>query len=89
MATGSGAILGTMAGPVGTALGAGIGMSIDLLVNKGFELVQRGEMVKDINTMIISTQTTYHNVLKTEIFRIINVLTEDAIQLMPKVLEKK
>ena len=89
MATGSGAMLGTMAGPIGTALGAGIGITIDLLVNKGFELIQREEMVKDINAMIISTQTTYHNVLETEIVRIINVLTEDAIQLMPEVLEKK
>ena len=89
MATGSGALIGTMAGPVGTTLGAGIGISIDLLVNKGFELIQREEMVKDINAMIISTQTIYHNVLENEVFRIVNVLTEDAIQLMPKVVEKQ
>ena len=85
MATGSGALIGTLAGPLGTALGAGIGLSVDYLTNKGVELIQRGEMVKDINNMIIATQTIYHSVLEEELHRIINVFIEDAMQLMPKV----
>ena len=62
MATGSGALIGTLAGPLGTALGAGIGLSVDYMTNKGVELIQRGEMVNDVNNMIIATQTIYHNV---------------------------
>ena len=89
MATGSGAVIGTMAGPVGTALGACIGISIDFLVNKGSEIIQRGEMVKDIIAMITLTQKIYHKVLENEICRLVNVLTEDAIQLMPRVVEKQ
>ena len=89
MATGSGAVIGTMAGPFGAVLGACIGISIDFLVNKGSELIQRGEMVKDVIVMINSTQTIYHNVLEHELCRLVNVLTEDAIQLMPKVVEKR
>ena len=85
MATGSGALIGTLAGPLGTALGAGIGLSVDYMTNKGVELIQRGEMVKDVNNMIISTQTIYHSVLEEELHRMINVFIEDTMQLMPKV----
>ena len=88
MAVSSGVLAGTFAGPVGTALGAGVGISIDYLANKGIALMQRAEMVEEVNSALLSTQTKYYNVLDKELSRIIDVLMEDAIHLMPKVTEK-
>lgn len=88
MAAGSGAVVGTLAGPVGTAFGAGIGFAIDFLTNKGIELMKREEFIKDINEIIQSTQKTYQRTLEYELQRIIFVLAEDSMQLLPKVIDK-
>ena len=88
MAAGSGAVVGTLAGPVGTAFGASIGFAIDFLTNKGIELMKRQEFIKDINETIESTQKTYQRTMEYELQRIILVLAEDSMQLLPKVIDK-
>ena len=88
MATGTGAIVGTLAGPFGTASGAAIGITIDYLVSKGTELLQREEMVKDVRTLNTSTQKIYYIALQQELDRVIDVLIEDAMQLIPKIIVK-
>ena len=50
MTVSSGALAGTLAGPLGTAMGACVGISIDYLANKGIELMQRDEMIEEINS---------------------------------------
>jgi len=88
MTVSSGALAGTLAGPLGTAMGACVGISIDYLANKGIELMQRDEMIEEINSVLISTQQKYNNILNDELGRMINVLMTDAIYLMPKVIDK-
>ena len=89
MTAGGGAVAGSFAGPAGTALGVSIGLCIDYVTNKGVEFIQRGELVEDVNTMIVSTQNVYYRVLEEELHRAVNVLIEDAMQLMPSVLERR
>ena len=48
MAASSGAVVGTLAGPVGTAFGAGIGFAIDFLTNKGIEVMKREDLIKNM-----------------------------------------
>ena len=88
MTVSSGALVGTLAGPFGTAIGACVGVSIDYLANKGIELMQRDEMIEDINSVLLSTQKKYYNILNEELSRIINVLITDAMHLMPIVIQK-
>ena len=88
MTVSSGALAGTVAGPLGTAMGACVGISIDYLANKGIELMQRDEMIEEINSVLISTQQKYNNILNDELSRMINVLMTDAIYLIPKVIDK-
>ena len=88
MTVSSGALAGTLAGPLGTAMGACVGISIDYLANKGIELMQRDEMIEEINSVLISTQQKYNNILNDELSRMINVLMTDAIYLIPKVIDK-
>ena len=88
MTVSSGAFAGTLAGPLGTAMGACVGISIDYLANKGIELMQRDEMIEEINSVLISTQQKYNNILKDELSRMINVLMTDAMYLMPKVIDE-
>ena len=88
MTASSGAVVGSFSGPAGTLFGASIGLCIDYVNNKGVELMQRGQFLHDINVIIASTQKIYYSVLEEELNRALNVLFEDAIQLMPRVLEK-
>ena len=88
MAAGSGAVVGTLAGPVRTAFGAGIGFAIDFLTNEGIEIMKREEFIKEINEIIESTQKTYQRTLEYELQRIIFVLAEDSMQLLPKAINK-
>ena len=56
MAAGSSAVVGTLAGPVGTAFGAGIGFAIDFLTNEGIEIMKREEFIKEINEPFLTGQ---------------------------------
>ena len=78
MAAGSGALAGSFAGPAGTALGATIGLGTDYAANKGVELIQRGEFVREVQGMVVSTKKAYSNVLATELRRVINVWIDKA-----------
>ena len=78
MTAGSGALAGSLAGPVGTALGATIGLGIDYAANTGVELIQRGEFVREVQGMVLSTKKAYSNVLATELRRVINVWIDKA-----------
>jgi hypothetical protein len=50
--------------------------------------MKREEFIKDINEIIQSTQKTYQRTLEYELQRIIFVLAEDSMQLLPKVIDK-
>ena len=89
MTAGSGALVGSFAGPAGTALGASIGLGIDYAANKGVELIQREEFVREVQGMVMSTKKAYSNILATELHRAINVLIQDAMQLIPKAVEQQ
>ena len=76
MTAGSGALVGSFAGPAGTALGATIGLGTDYAANKGVELIQRQEFVGEVQCMVVSTKKAYSNVLATELHGVINVWIE-------------
>ena len=78
MTAGSSALAGSFAGPSGTALGATIGLCIDYAANKGVELIQREEFVREVQGMVASTKKVYSNVLATELRRVINVWIDKA-----------
>ena len=50
-------LAGSFAGPVGTALGATIGLGIDYAANTGVELIQRGEFVQEVQGMVTVSYT--------------------------------
>jgi hypothetical protein len=79
---GSGAV-GSIGGPVGAGIGAGVGLGLDYLINEGVEVMQREEFIKDVNEAITATQTEWEIVMQQSLQQAIEVLINDAIQLLP------
>jgi len=84
VAAGGGAVVGSMAGPLGTLFGATLGLGIDYSVDLGVEIVKREEFLKDVETVVEATKTDYHSVLEQELHRATRVWVEDAVQLLPR-----
>ena len=83
VAAGGGALVGSVAGPMGTVIGATLGLGIDYSVNAGIELMKREEFIKDVTQVVEATKSDYYHVLELELHRAVRVWTEDAIQLLP------
>ena len=83
VAAGGGAVVGSVAGPMGTVIGATLGLGIDYSVNAGIELMKREEFIKDVTQVVEATKSDYYHVLELELHRAVRVWTEDAIQLLP------
>merc|ERR1719481_1066355 len=83
MAAGGGAALGAVTGPLGSLIGATLGLGIDYSVNLGVELVKREEFVKDVGEVLRATQRDYQQILEQELHRAASVWITDAIQLLP------
>ena len=87
VAAGAGGIVGSVAGPFGTLLGAALGIGIDYTTNVGIELMQRDEFVKDVKLMVNATKKEYVMCLEQELHRIAEVWIEDVIQILPRATE--
>jgi len=85
VAAGGGALAGSVAGPIGTIMGATIGIGIDYTVNAGIELIKREEFIKDVKLVVDATRKDYFHVLEQELHRATRVWVDDAIQLLPQV----
>ena len=60
-----------------------------LQVNAGIELMKREEFIRDVVEVVEATRLDYYQVLELELHRAVRVWTEDAIQLLPRVADKK
>jgi len=80
---GSGAV-GTLGGPVGTVIGASIGLGVDYAINEGVEVMQRETFISDVNEAIEATQVEWKMIMAQSINEAIDVLINDAIQLLPR-----
>jgi hypothetical protein len=89
MAAGGGALAGSVAGPMGTVIGATLGLGIDYSVNAGIELMKREEFLTDVRQVVEATKSDYYHVLELELHRAVRVWTEDAIQLLPSIKAEK
>ncbi|MCV6638348.1 hypothetical protein [Candidatus Albibeggiatoa sp. nov. NOAA] len=79
---GSGAV-GTLGGPIGAVIGASIGLGVDYTINEGVEVMHREAFVKDVNEAIIATQNEWKIPMSQSIHKAIDILIDDAIQLLP------
>ena len=84
VSAGTGGLLGSIGGPVGTIAGAAMGIGIDYTTNAGIELMQREEFVKDVKNMVNATKKEYIMCLDRELHRVAGVWIEDAMQILPK-----
>ncbi len=81
---GAGGAAGTLAGPVGTIVGALGGLGIDYLINEGVELTQRESFVNDVKDALSATQTEWEKQIETALDKAIDIWMNDTIQLLPR-----
>jgi hypothetical protein len=81
---GAGGAAGTLAGPVGTVVGALGGLGIDYLINEGVELTQRESFVNDVKDALSATQTEWEKQIETSLDKAIDIWMNDTIQLLPR-----
>ena len=79
-AAGSGGISGLMLGPGGAIVGAGVGVGIDMLLNKGTELLSRSNFEKDVQETVYSAKEEWFNRTQKELHRAIDVWIDDSVQ---------
>ena len=84
VAAGTGGLIGSVGGPLGTVMGATVGIGIDYTTNAGIELMQREEFVKDVKAMVDATKKEYLMCLEQELHRAAGVWIQDAMQMLPK-----
>ena len=89
VAAGTGGLVGSVAGPLGTIFGATVGIGIDYTTNAGIELMQRKEFLKDVKNMVNATKKEYVMCLEFELHRASEVWIEDVIQILPKATESQ
>lgn len=75
---------GTVAGPVGSVLGAAAGLGLDYLVNKGVALSHRDDFISDTNDAINATQIEWENEMTQSIEKSVDIWFEDTINLFAK-----
>jgi hypothetical protein len=83
LAGGAGAA-GTLAGPVGTVVGALGGLGIDYLINEGVELTQRESFVNDVTDALTTTQKEWEQQIQDSLDKAIDIWMNDTIQLLPR-----
>jgi hypothetical protein len=81
---GSGGALGTLAGPIGTVVGALGGLGVDYAINEGVELTQRESFVSDVREALTITQDEWQQQIQKSLHDAINIWIDDTIQLLPR-----
>ena len=81
---GSGGALGTLAGPIGTVLGALGGLGVDYAISEGVELTQRESFVSDVREALTITQKEWQQQIQKSLHDAINIWIDDTIQLLPR-----
>eukprot|EP01063_Lacrimia_lanifica_P039793 TRINITY_DN8830_c0_g1_i1.p1 TRINITY_DN8830_c0_g1~~TRINITY_DN8830_c0_g1_i1.p1 ORF type:complete len:381 (+),score=99.38 TRINITY_DN8830_c0_g1_i1:87-1229(+) len=71
---------GLLAGPGGALVGAGIGLSIDAVINKTTELMQRSQFEGDVEVAVASAKEEWESLVLSEIARSIDVWIDDSVQ---------
>jgi hypothetical protein len=84
MIAGTGGAVGTLGGPLGTAIGAIGGLSIDYAINEGVELTQRETFIADLTDALITTQAEWESQMIPSLQQAIDIWLEDTIQLLPR-----
>jgi len=84
---GAGGALGTLGGPLGTALGALGGLGIDYMLNEGMELTQRETFITDVTDALNTTQAQWEKEMQGSLNEVIDIWLEDTIQLLPRYQE--
>eukprot|EP00755_Sulcionema_specki_P023208 Sspe_Gene.1487::Locus_489_Transcript_1_1_Confidence_1.000_Length_2063::g.1487::m.1487 len=79
----AGAVGTAVAGPGGAVLGAGVGVGVDMMLNKGAELMQRSDFERDVREAVAATQLEWEEKAAAELRRIVDVWVSDTIQLLP------
>ena len=73
-----GAAAGALAGPGGSIIGAGLGVTVDMLITKGSELIHRGDFERDVSEAIESTRVEWHGAKMKELSRAVDAWIDDA-----------
>ena len=81
---GTGGAIGTLGGPLGTALGAISGLGVDYALNEGMELTQRDIFVSDVHEALKITQNEWEKDLLSSLQEAVNIWINDTIQLLPR-----
>ena len=76
----SGAASGALAGPGGMVLGAGAGITVDMLINKGTALMRRDEFESDVGEAIDSAKDQWAATTHKELSRAIDVWVDESVQ---------
>eukprot|EP01059_Diplonema_ambulator_P020322 TRINITY_DN34073_c0_g1_i1.p1 TRINITY_DN34073_c0_g1~~TRINITY_DN34073_c0_g1_i1.p1 ORF type:complete len:351 (+),score=93.73 TRINITY_DN34073_c0_g1_i1:71-1054(+) len=74
--------VGMLAGPGGAVMGAGVGVGLDLLLNKGNEFLQRSHFEADVAEAVKSAADEWANTSAAELHRVIDVWINDSIQVL-------
>jgi len=81
---GTGGAVGTLGGPIGTAIGLLGGLGIDYLINEGMELTQRDTFITDVDQAVVATQKEWEKQMLHALHEGINIWMDDTIQLLPR-----
>ena len=68
-------------GLVGAALGAGVGLTVDIALAKGLELARRPELERDVAAAVSTAQSEWRQRCTEELARAVDVWVDDALQL--------
>jgi chloramphenicol O-acetyltransferase len=81
---GTGGAVGTLGGPIGTAIGLLGGLGIDYAINEGVELTQRDTFITDVDQAVVATQKEWEKQMLHALHKGINIWMDDTIQLLPR-----
>ncbi|HAI69312.1 MAG TPA: hypothetical protein DCM38_07750 [Gammaproteobacteria bacterium] len=81
---GTGGAVGTLGGPIGTAIGLLGGLGIDYVINEGMELTQRDTFIADVDQAVVATQKEWEKQMLHALHEGINIWMDDTIQLLPR-----
>jgi len=81
---GAGGAIGTLGGPIGTAIGAIGGLGIDFAINQGVELTQRDTFTTDVREALNVTQEEWEKQMLQSLQGAVNIWMDDTIQLLPR-----
>ena len=79
---GSGGVVGTAGGPIGTAVGVGAAIGVDYLINKGLELMERDPFVANVHETLGITEQEFRKEMRISLDQAIADWFEDTSQLL-------